>query len=295
MDAIKPKRMPDARLIPDVPEPDAVALTVGDKAVTARDYGRALIARWKGVRNEEAAVASAPIILQSIIQRELLLAEALRKKTDELPAVQHRLHARETQLLVERYLEEVLSPRVEVDAKEMQSYYDEHKSQFLRPPRVRLGQITVETLEEARRIAGLLSEGADLRWLAERHSIDGFKAKGGDRGWYEPRPGVDPFNDNLLAAEVGAVLDPFGEPGSFLVVKVLAREEQGPYPYDEVSGNVRNAVYQKKLLEEIDRYITVLRSRSEIEIYEDRLTRLQIVGSVEEEHGAGGTAGGHGH
>jgi len=293
--AITPKRLPDARLIPEIADPDAVVATVGGNAILASDYGAALIGRWKGVRNKEAAVAAAPIILKGLIQQRTLLAEAQRTEFDKLPAVQRRIHARETRLLVAKYLEEVVAVNIEVDQDEMRAYYEAHKNEFLRPPRVRVGQITVEQLEQAERIRDLLRDGADLGWLAEQHSIDGFKEKGGDRGWYEPTPGMDPFNDRLLEAEVGDVLEPFGTEGYFAVVKVLARKEQGPFSYEQISGNIRQAVLEEKMLAKIDRYINVLRDRSEIEIFEDRLRDLQVAGSMERDSDEGGTASGHGH
>jgi parvulin-like peptidyl-prolyl isomerase len=293
--AITPKRLPDARLIPEVPDPDAVVVAVGGHSVLASDYGAALIGRWKGVRNEEAAVVAAPIVLNGLIQQKLLLAEALRREFDQRQTVQRRIHAHETRLLVARYLEEVVAASVEVKHEELRAYYEAQKNDFLRPPRLRLGQITVEQLEQAERIRDLLRDGADLGWLAEQHSIDGFEAKGGDRGWFEPTPGLDSFNDRLLESEVGDVLEPFGLEGHFAVIKVLAREEQGPYPYEQISGNIRQAALEQKTLAEIDRYIDVLRDRSEIEVFEDRLNDLQIAGTMDHESDEGGTASGHGH
>jgi hypothetical protein len=50
----------------------------------------------------------------------------------------------------------------------------------------------------------------------------------------------------------------------------------GIYDYKEVSGNVRKAVQDEKLQQAIHGGIQKLRSRSKIEVYEDRLAALQI-------------------
>jgi parvulin-like peptidyl-prolyl isomerase len=293
---LKPVRQPDARLVAEAPEPDRVVAQVGEhRTVRAGDYAHALDKRWKGVRNEEAAVAAAPIILNNLIERELLIAEGDRRGYGDLPVVQALLHSRETQLLVPRYLEEIVAANVEITAEEMQEYYDEHKSQFLRPPRVRLGQVTVATMEEAEKVAGLLRGGADIAWVAQQHSTDGFKDKGGMRGWMVPTPGLDALQDRLLEVQAGDVLDPFGVEGNYIVLKMMAREEQGPFEFDQISGNVRQTLFTDRFRMVLDRFITTLRERSEIVLYDDRIQALDISGSFVEQAEEEGSPGGHGH
>lgn len=294
--SIEPERLPDARLIPDIPDPEAVVARVGEhRIITAADYGQALLARWKGVRNEMAARAAAPIVLNKLIERQLLLAEALARGYHELPEVMRASRAYETELLIPRYLDEVLATGIEVTEEEKRAYYDERKSEFSRPPRVRLGQITVKSQKEAETIADQLRSGADLAWLAKQRSIDGFKDSGGDRGWYVPVPGQKDFNLQLLEAEVGAVLDPFRALDNWIVLKVTDREEQGPYPFNEISGNIRGAIFDEKLLVALDDLITKLRDRSEIEVHEDVLLSLSITGHLDQAAEEGATDSGHGH
>jgi parvulin-like peptidyl-prolyl isomerase len=294
--SIAPERRPDARLVPKIPDPEAVVARVGEhRIITAADYGQALLRRWKGVRNEVAARAASPIVLQKLIEQQLLMAEALARGYHELPEVIRESRAYETELLITLYLEEVVAAGIEVTDDEKRAYYDERKSEFSRPPRVRLGQITVESREEAEKIADHLRDGADLAWLAMQHSTDGYKNAGGDRGWYVPVPGQKDFNQQLFEAGVGAVLDPFGALDTWIVLKVTDREEQGPYPFDEISGNIRGAVFDQKLVVALDDLITKLRERSEIEIHEDVLSSLNITGRVDQGSEEGGTDSGHGH
>lgn len=296
VDRMKPVRQPDARLIAEVTEPQRVVAQVGEhRTVRALDYGRALDKRWKGVRNEEAAIVATPIILNTLIERELLIAEGTRRGYGELPVVQALLRTRETELLVPRYLEEVVAASIEISAEEMKAYYDEHKDQFLRAPRVRLGQVTVPTMAEAEKVAEMLRSGADMAWVAQQHSTDGLKESGGLRGWMVPTPGLDALQDRLLEALTGEVLEPFGVEGNYIVLKMVAREEQGPFEFDQISGNVRQKIFTEKSRVVLDRYITTLRERSEIVLYEERIQALAISGTIVEPEAEAGAAGGHGH
>ncbi len=286
VDGIRPERLPDGRLMPRIDDPNAVVARVGGQGITAAEYGKALQGRWSGVRNQEAAAASAPIILRRMIDERLLLAAALARGYDALPEVDRRVRAYETQRVIPRYLEEVVAAGVEVGREEMTSYYEAHRAEFTKPPRLRLGQITVRTPEEAERIAGLLREGTDLAWLARQHSIDRFQASGGDRGWIEL--GAPGLSERLEGAATGDVVDPFGSPGNVVVLKVTARQERGTYAFEEVSGNVRNAVFSRKLKETIEAFMDKLRSRSEIEIDEELIATLRVTGTVPDEGAPGG-------
>lgn len=290
------ERLPDGRLMARPADPKAAVARIGERSITAETYAKALSLRWAGVRNEVAAEAAAPIVLDRMIADELMVAEALARGYGATPAVERELRAYETRIVVPRYLDEVLAPKVEVSREEMEAYYAEHRDGFRKPPRLHLSQITVRSAEEAERITELARSGADFAWLARQHSVDNYRQSGGDKGWVEPRPGVDAFNDALLAAEVGDVLDPVTLVDEHVIFKVTGREEQGAYDFREVSGNVRQAVFSRKATAAIDELVTTLRERSEIEIHHDVLDRLALSGSVDETGEApSGMGGAHGH
>jgi peptidyl-prolyl cis-trans isomerase C len=297
--SIARERLPDGRLIPRPADPAAAVARIGAREITAEVYARALMVRWAGVRNEIAAEAAAPIVLDRMIADELLAAEALARGYGRAPETERELDAYESRLLVNRYLDEVLAPTIEITREELEAHYAAHREGFRMPPRLRLAQITVPNREEAERIARLAAEGADFAWLARRHSIDGYRDAGGDKGWVEPRPGVDALNDALLAAAVGDVLPPFETAESAVVHRVTAREERGIYPFEEVSGNVRRAVFDRKARAAIDALVTALRERSEVVVHQEVLDRLAVdgepTGSRTEEPAPGGMVPGHGH
>jgi parvulin-like peptidyl-prolyl isomerase len=290
VEAIVAERLTDARLMPHVEDPDAIVARVGEGSMTAGQLGEALKRRWKGVRNEEAALAARPIVLQRLIRDELMRAEALARGYGDTAEAQRALVAYETQRLIPRILNEVVAANVEVTREEMERYFQEHRSRFHRPPRVHIGQITVTEEAEAERVAELLRQGTDLAWLARQHSVDRFREAGGDRGWVTPGRTGDPTEEALFEAEPGDVLGPSAAPEGFVVVRVDAREEQGIYDFEEVSGNVREAVYDVEFQRTLHEFIQKLRSRSEIDIHEETLATLRITGTPVEEKGPHGGA-----
>ena len=249
IDAVGRKRLQDARLMPEVPDPEAIVARVGEQTITAREYGRALMSGWKDIRNEQAAIAATPLVMDRLVRQKRMLAEALRRGYGDTRDAQRTLRARETQLVVALYLKDVVGSDITVEEDETKAYYEEHRSDYTKPPRVHLSQITVADEAEAERLAGLLREGADMAWLARQHSIDRFKDAGGARGWTVPARGVDPIQDTLFEAESGAVLGPMGFPGNYTVTRVDARGPgvlrvrtgQGAGPVGDLHGPVQGS------------------------------------------------------
>jgi peptidyl-prolyl cis-trans isomerase C len=281
--AIVPERLPDGRLVPKAQKPEAVVARVDDRTITAGQLGQAFRMRWSGVANETAALAARGPVLDRLVQAELMAAEALARGYGDTPEAKRALHAYETKLLVSRYLNQVLAADIRVTPEEMQAYYEAHKEGFHRPPRVHVHQITVPTEEEAKRLAGLVRQGADIGWLARQHSVDGFKVAGGDRGWVVPGRSGDAADEALFTARPGEVLGPEAAAEGFAIVQVDAREEQGIYDFKEISGNVHKAVKDQKVEQAIDELVRKLRSRSKIEVREDVLASLRITAAPAEE------------
>lgn len=72
---------------------------------------------------------------------------------------------------------------------------------------MRASHILVQTLEEA---TAIRSEANPLNFgsLAQAHSKCPSKANGGDLGEFGPRQMVKPFEDGVLALEVGGISEP---------------------------------------------------------------------------------------
>jgi len=296
--AIVPERQTDGRLMPKVADPDAAVVRIGaegDEVITAGELAGDLKFRWKGIRNEEVATAAVPILLEKKIEERVVQVEALARGLGDTPEVQRRLDALETELLVNRYLKEVVAEQVTIEPEEIRAYYDEHPDSFRRPPRVHVSQLTVKDEKTAEELEKMLADGADFTWLARERSIDRFKDDGGERGWLYPRPDADSLSDQLLAAEPGDVLGPLGGAGNWTLVRVNSKERQDPYPFQQVSGNVRATLFQQKFAQVLDRFIKTLRSRSEVTIHEDVLAGLRITGTRDESATSEPPAGHGGH
>lgn len=291
-DAIGVTRMSDGRLLPKIEDPDAVVIDAGGRQVLAAQFGQALAERWGTITDPEIALAIKPILLDNLTVDELITAEALRRGYGDTPEVVRELHARDTNLLVNLYLNTVVAPQVEVSRDEMEAYYEENRDQFRKPPRMRISQLTVESKEEADRILALARSGAEFAWLARKYSTDRFRDSGGVIGWVLANQGPTAFIKDLGSARAGDLLGPTGSQIDWKLLRVDAVEDQGHYEFQEVSGNARQRLEEQEFLRLVDEYIRTLRERSEIWINEEAMASLMIQATPEDPE-ATNTSPGH--
>ena len=104
-------------------------------------------------------------------------------------------------------------------------------------------------------------------------------------------PGLDPIQQAIFEGAPGDVLGPFGAPGNFIVMRIIARESQGFYSFEELAATAEAGVYDAKFNATLTQVIQDLRDRSEITINDGALAAMRISGEPEEAkdtHGKGG-------
>jgi peptidyl-prolyl cis-trans isomerase C len=276
-ESVEVQRMHDGKLLPKFSEPERPIARLAGRTITVKQFAGKLASAWSTVTNPTLAIEYKPGVLDDLIFEELLVAEGLRRGYGDTPEVKRELHALEVSQLASRYLKETVAAGVDVTPQEARDYYETHKDEFRKPPRLHLLQLTVPTREEAERIAGLAQGGADFAWLVRQHSTDKYKESGGVRGWVAANEGITNFRPELAKASKGDVLGPRESPNGWVVVKVDLYEEQDHYPFEAVSGNVKARLQSQEIVARIDSVVQKLRERSEIWIDREALAALSIL------------------
>jgi parvulin-like peptidyl-prolyl isomerase len=282
-ESIAIQRMHDGKLLPQFIEPERAVARLAGRTITVKELAGRLGNAWSGVTNPVLAMEYKPGVLDELIFEEMLVAEGLRRGYGDTPKVKRELHALEMSQLASKYLKETVSAGVEVTPAEARAYYDEHRDEFRKPPRLHLLQLTVPTREQADRLAELAKGGAEFAWLVRQHSTDQYKEAGGDRGWVLANEGLLNFREELQSARKGDVLGPKEGPSGWVLVQVDVYEEQDHYSFEAVSGNVKARLESQEVSARIDEVIGKLRERSEIWIDREALARFEIVPAAPEE------------
>lgn len=142
-------------------------------------------------------------------------------------------------------LQSVVSAAVTDDA--IKAAYTARFADAVEQTEYNAAHILVDTEEKATALKAEIEAGADFAEVAKANSTDGAAANGGDLGWFGVGMMVKPFEEAVLAAEVGKVTGPvktdFG--WHLLIVKETRLASQPTI--DELRDELAAEVEQKAL------------------------------------------------
>jgi peptidyl-prolyl cis-trans isomerase SurA len=185
-------------------------------------------------------------------------------------------------ILAQRVIGYEVASRVSVPEADLQKYYDEHKSEFMREEEVFLSQILIST--EGKNAAQVTAAEAKAKDLASRarkgsekfgdlardNSDDPETAKnGGYLGAPSKRGMLRPELEAIVFKEKkGFVTEPIKltSPAGFLVLKVEEHYEAGQASFEEVRDEIQSAVVGPKMEPKVREYLTRLRQNAFLQI-----------------------------
>lgn len=177
------------------------------------------------------------------------------------------------QLLQQEVIRHEVGSKIILDHAELQKYYDEHKSEFVRPEQVTLREIFVSTegkpeseIPELRKKAdGLLQRvkgGEDFGELA-KHFSDGSTAKqGGDLGKFEHGQLASNIDQAVFMLQRLQTTDVMPTKTGFLILQVGEHYAAGQQPEDKVENEIMDHLYNAQLRPGLRAYLEKLREDS---------------------------------
>ncbi|MDP2309354.1 MAG: peptidylprolyl isomerase [Pseudomonadota bacterium] len=260
--------------------------SVNGEVVGSKEFEQAA-ARKAPASGDALSAEEKKEVLDSLVEEKLLYAEALRKHLDRDPKVQ--------KVMVNTLLREDVYSTVkngDFNDEMLQTYYEEHKSEFVVPEKVQIKRILIKVTEarpddaaklEAERIRGEIVKTPDsFKDLAAKFSEDPYKRRGGDVGFVskEGKPGLDAaIVDKAFSLETGAVSDVFKTTDGYNVVQVAARREQVERTFQQMKGSVLRKVKNDKMKELYDGYVAKLKTGATIQIDETKVAAVEIKNS----------------
>jgi len=141
-------------------------------------------------------------LIDELVQRELLIQDALKKQLDKSPEVIDQLEDARKSLLSQADLKDFMKANPVTDA-EVKAEYD-RKVADEKGTEYKARHILVKTEDEAKKLIVELGKGADFAKLANKHSLDAKETQnGGDLGWFVKSQMVPPFSEAVVALEKG--------------------------------------------------------------------------------------------
>ncbi len=202
-------------------------------------------------------------LLNDLIERVLLLDFARSQGWDSLPPAEELAHL--NSLAFDRLREQVRKELVgsaRIDRKHLQEFYDQNRSYFKLPERLKVRQIVLADEALAQSVYHQLLLGGDFSALAESHSQDPYtRSNGGyvglvDRAYYGQEVGDILFS--LPGGSISPILRTFDGYTVFMVEQRYPEEEAS---FEQMRREIQNYLEQH---EREERYTQWLQREKEL-------------------------------
>jgi peptidyl-prolyl cis-trans isomerase SurA len=182
------------------------------------------------------------------------------------------------QLLTQELIRKEVGSRIIVSHEEVVKYYNEHKSEFIRPETVLLREIFVSSegkpaadVPALRKKADnlrdrILNRGDDFGEMAKHFSDSPTAQESGELGSFE-RSKLDPnIAEKVFALKHGQMTDVIETKTGFEILQVVERYDAGQQPIEKVEPEVTNRLYETKMEPALRTYLATLREDSYLQV-----------------------------
>lgn len=213
-------------------------------------------------------------MLDTMIIRELLLAQAAKEGVDKSPEFTDKLEDLKKRLIVEAFLKKKVAAEALLSDAELKKFYDQNREKFKAPEQFRASHILVKTEAEAKDILAKLKAGGNFEELARKQSVDASAAQGGDLGWFGKGSMVPVFEKATLALKEGQLSGIVKSDFGFHIIKLTGKRPAGIRPFDEVKEQIKAALMPAKQQEVFQKVKDELKKNAKIAIKEDVLNAM---------------------
>lgn len=288
-----------------------IAAHVNGKTITYQDLDTEFRARtqvpFETVQDDPRAQTLRKQILEQLIDEEILLGEAKRRKfqvtaemvDERIENIRSRFPSEEafTQalssrgittgtlkahihegLLRQQIIDQEVLQKVSVSPEELQSFFQEHKDDYVQEEAVHARHILFRVAADAspednekvqNRATAVLAKakkGEDFAKLAAEFSEGPTKDRGGDLGYFGRGKMLKPFEEAAFKLKAGEISDPVRTRFGYHIIKVEERKEAKRLSYEEAEGQVRQKVTEEKAIALYREYVTTLRSKAKVTV-----------------------------
>lgn len=139
-----------------------------------------------------------------------------------------------------------------ISEEAVQAAYDARFAEFIPQTEYRASHILVDSEELALSLKTRIEAGEDFATLAIENSTDGSAAGGGDLGWFGLGQMVAPFEEAVVAAEIGKVAGPVQTQFGYHLVLVTETRNSARPALDDVRAEIEMQLAQEAVLAHID-------------------------------------------
>lgn len=172
-------------------------------------------------------------------------------------------------ILINKLIDSKVNSKVGVEEEEILRYFEDHKTEFHVPQRVKALHITVETEEEAREIENRLKRKKQkFSDLAREYSVGPEGSDGGDMGYLEAEHMPEEF-DSVFKLNVDEISEIIQTPYGFHLFKVIDKKDDAQMDFAGAREKVQSLILHERQGEAFQKWLVGLKEQADIRIIND--------------------------
>ena len=250
---------------------------VGDKRVSVEEFEHtARKLRETGYSHvEELNSQGKQELLDGVIARKLLIAEALRRGYDRDAAIAQAVAKSERKALMKKlYEQEAVQESYSFSDAELRAFFAQRQYDV----EVRSQHIVCATAEEARLVLELLGEGTPFESLIRPYSLPNIQQRfgpGGWVGWFKIGEVYEGLKVPLATMPIGSVYpDPVQTESGYHVFRL---GERRPVDFATVREWVEKKALVQSRADDMERYVGTLRQRYQLVLDAEVFAALRAI------------------
>jgi len=178
------------------------------------------------------------------------------------------------QFLQQEVMRREIYSKIAIEDQELRAYYEDHRDEYKLPSRFRLRELVIakgatpEELAAAKanldKAQAELKAGKPFEELVKAYSTAPSKDTGGDLGWMNRGLLRKEVEEAALAQKAWGVSGPIETDKDYLLVQLVASENDVAKPFAEVKDEILKKLQEPKSQNAIDQFLQNLRTRANI-------------------------------
>lgn len=180
-------------------------------------------------------------------------------------------------VLQQRVIGSEVGSHINISKEEVEKYYNEHKTEFVRPEQVALREIVVSTdgkkesqipelKKKAETALKRVKDGEDFGEIAKRFSDGATKDQGGYLGMYKKGELSKELEGTVFKMKKNDLTDVLETKQGFLILQVLEHFDEGQQSVDKVTNEIMSHLYDQRMEPGVREYLKTLREQSYVVI-----------------------------
>ncbi len=262
-------------------------LQIGDKTYTTRDFE--IFLEGKRISKKGLPAAARSSLFREFVNTRLLLQDAERRKIilnpDEISLYRKILETLKVKvdasvlksiyenLIISKYLGEVVYKGIKVSDQEAYEYYRAHPQEFIRKERVKLHHILVDSESLALQLREKLSRAGvkEFESLAKKFSTAPEAKNGGRMGWYEKGDLPKEMEDVVFSLSPNEVSQVVKTPMGYHIFRLDQRQPQRMLSFQEVKGRLKQKLLEEKRENALEQWLEKLKKQYNVILYPENL------------------------